>query len=495
MEGVKNIERLLLSLLVLCAILFAIALSSGIYAYWSSGELRKAKSLVMGPQELMARLMKNRASDECASPHTISDIGFVLNPAFERCTMWVNEDQSYKINTMGLRGDEIKPPDPAGPYSKRVLVVGDSWVWGWEQTDSERLAVQLAAQLTGSAMSTVDSSQEAGAYEFYTVAMPAWNVVSEHAFLEAHYARLQPDYVIWVMTQNDVIDIAGVIPPGIIAHSLSAQLRNHAPFIEYGKTLYPMPFIRERWETNIGLVNQFQEKYDVPVLGMFVHMPPGFVSYVTERVQPQFPVFMDPPLMKDKRWNVASGDTHPSAWATRAMSLVFLNAMSQSGFLPELQFKPEDQDLVDAWPKWQPTEYTARKLDLYTESWVKKTPWEYPQATGLEDETSSTWIEDKGVLFVNAHKDADALELVIKVDKGLLITKRVIHFRVSSQSGSAIDFEAALSAPKSEFRIPLPKDRHHSLIEVRWLSDFLVATAPDKRNIAELISLKAISIN
>lgn len=494
MEGVKTSERLLQGLLVLCAVLFSIALASGLYVYWSTGEIRKAKSLVMGPQELMERLMKGRASDECARPHTISDIGFVLNPAMGRCTLWVDEDQPYDVNAMGLRGKEILAPDPAGPHRKRVLVVGDSWVWGWKQTDDERLAVQLATLLNEGVMAASGDSQVAGAYEFHTVAMPAWNVISEHAFLEAYYARLQPDYVIWVMTQNDVIDIAGVIPPGVIAHSLSAQVRNHAPFVEYDKTLYPMPFIRERWETNIGLVNQFQAKYDVPVLGMFVHMSPGFVSYVTERVQPQFPVFMDPSLMSDKRWNVVPGDAHPSAWATRAMSLVFLNAMSQTGFLPALQLNVEDHGLIEAWPKWQPTEDAARMLGPYTESWVKKTPWAHPQKTELEDEASRPWIQDKGVLFVNVREDDDALSLVLEVDRGLLTTRRVIHFQVSGQGGGAVDFEAVLSAPQSEFRIPLPEDRRQSLIEVRWLSDFLVAAAPDNRNIAELISLKAVSV-
>ena len=494
MDGVKTSERLLQVLLMLCAILFAIALVSGIYAYWSTGEIRKAKSLVMGPQEIMERLMKGRASDECARPHTISDIGFVLNPALGRCTLWVDEDQPYEVNAMGLRGEEIRPPDPADPHAKRVLVVGDSWVWGWKQTDGERLEVQLATVLKESTMAASDNSQVIGSYEFHTVAMPAWNVISEHAFLETHYALLQPDYVIWVMTQNDVIDIAGVIPPGVIAHSLSAQIRNHAPFKDYSQTLYPMPFVRERWETNIGLVNLFQTKYDVPVLGMFVHMHPDFVSYVTERVQPQFPVLMDPPLIRDKRWNITPDDTHPSAWATRAMSVVFLNAMSQSGFLPALQWGVEDRDIIDAWPRWQPTKDAAHKLRLYTGRWIKKTPWEHPQKTNLEDETSRTWIRDQGVLFVNVREDDDALALVLKVDEGLLTTRRVIHFRVSGQRGSSVNFEAVLTASHSEFQIPLPKDRLQSLIEVRWLSDFLVATAPDNRHIAELISLKGVSM-
>ncbi len=494
MEEGRTSERLLQSLLVLCAVLFAIALASGLYAYWSSGEIRKAKSLVMGPQELMERLMQGYASDECARPHTISDIGFVLNPALGRCTLWADEDQPYDVNSMGLRGEEILAPDSAGPHRKRVLVVGDSWVWGWKQTNAERLAVQLASLLNEGEMAAGGDSQLAGAYEFYTVAMPAWNVISERAFLETHYARLQPDYVIWVMTQNDVIDIAGVIPPGVIAHSLSAQVRNHAPFVDYSKTLYPMPFIRERWETNIGLVNQFQAKYDIPLLGMFVHMSPSFVNYVTERVRPQFPVFMDPPFMSDKRWNVAPDDSHPSAWATRAMSLVFLNALSQSGFLPALHFNDDDRDLIDTWPKWQPTEEGARAVGPYTESWAKKTPWEYGRKSEAQDSESRTWIQDKGVLFVNVREDDDALKLVLKVDRSLLTIKRIIHFRVSGQRGDAVDFEALLSSPQSEFRIPLPKDRRGSLIEVRWMSDFLVAVAPDNRNIAELISLKGVSV-
>jgi hypothetical protein len=491
LEEAKTKERLLEALLLLCAVLFAVALASGIYAYWSTAEIRKAKSLVAGPQELMERLMKGRASDECARPHTISDIGFVLNPSLKRCTLWVDEDQAYDVNTMGLRGKEIQTPDP---HRKRVLVVGDSWVWGWKQPDSDRLEIQLSTLLNEGLMAATSDPQAARAYEFHTVAMPAWNIISEHAFLESHYARLLPDYVIWVMTQNDVIDIAGVIPPGVIAHSLSTQLHNHAPFKEYSNTLYPMPFIRERWETNIGLVNQFQAKYGVPVLGMFVDMPPGFVSYVTERVQPQFPVFMDPPLKSDKRWNVNPGDSHPSAWATRAMALAFLDAMSQSGFMPTLQWKTEDRHLIDAWSMWQPTEKATIRLGPYTESWVKKTPWEYPRETGVEDEPSRTWIEDKGVLFINVHESDDALALALKVDKNLLTTRRVIHFQISSQRGSAVDFEAVLMTPLSEFQIPLPKGREQPLIEVRWLSDFIVAAAPDNRSIAELVSLKGVRV-
>jgi hypothetical protein len=491
LEGVKSNEKLLEALLFLCAVLFAIALASGIYAYWSTGEIRKAKSLVAGPQELMERLMQGRDSDECARPHTISDIGFVLNPSLKRCTLWVDEDQAYDVNSMGLRGGEILMPDPR---RKRVLVVGDSWVWGWKQSDSDRLAVQLSTLLKKGLMAAGNDSKAAEGYEFHTVAMPAWNVISEHAFLESHYARLQPDYVIWVMTQNDVIDIAGVIPPGVIAHSLSTQVHNHAPFDEYSMTLYPMPFLRERWETNIGLVNRFQAKYNIPVLGMFVHMSKGFVSYVTERVQPEFPVLMGSPLHKDKRWNVTPNDSHPSSWASRAMALAFLNEMSKSEFLPELHWKAEDRQLIDAWTMWQTTEKATFKLGPYTDSWVKKTPWKYPQETGPEDEGSRTWIEDKGVLFINVRESDNALALVLKVDKNLLITRRVINFRISSQKGDAVDFEAVLTAPLSEIQLPLPKGRDQPLIEVRWLSDFIVASAPDSRSIAELISLHGVPV-
>ena len=84
--------------------------------------------------------------------------------------------------------------------------------------------------------------------------------------------------------------------------------------------------------------------------------------------------------------------------------------------------------------------------------------------------------------------------LVLKVDKNLLITRRVINFRISSQKGDAVDFEAVLTAPLSEIQLPLPKGRDQPLIEVRWLSDFIVAAAPDSRSIAELISLHGVPV-
>jgi hypothetical protein len=493
LEGGKASERLLQGLLALCGILFAIALASGIYAYWSSGEVRKAKSLVMGPQELMERLMKGRASDECARPHTISDIGFVLNPAMERCTLWVDEDQPYDVNSLGLRGEEIRPPDPAEPRRTRILVVGDSWVWGWKQSDDDRLTIQLAELLREGIAAAGGEPGTAERYEFLSVSMPAWNVISEHAFLEAHFARLQPDQVIWVMTQNDVIDIAGVIPPGVIAHSLSAQVRNHAPFEAYGNTLYPMPFIRERWERNIQAVNGFQARYGIPVVGMFVHMSPGFVSYVTDKVSPAFPVFMDPPLIRDPRWNVAEGDVHPSPWATRAMALAFLDALSQSGALPMLEWPEGDLELIEAWPTWTPTEEAARALDSYTESWAKKTPWVYPEDNPDPESDARVWMQDRGVLFVNVEDDDDHLALVLKVDQGLLSIPRAIRFRIRGQTGEPSNFNAVISSQQSEFGIPLPTNRRQSLMELTWQSDFLVASAPDQRNVAEVVSLEGVS--
>lgn len=438
----------------------------GFYGYWKYEKIKSRR-------------------DACAYPHTIPAIGFVLNPHKERCTYWVGDGISYPVNSYGLRGKEISIRDKdQRSGKKRVLIVGDSWVWGWRLSDEKMLASQLAAIL--------DQKLGASKYEFVTVAMPAWNVKSEYAFLDSHFYLLEPDFVIWVMTQNDVIDVPGVIPPGYPVTVLSPQTPNGSPFIEEAYTLYPMPFVRERWEENIGLVNQIKARYRVPILGMFVHMPPAFVSYVTERVKTTFPVILDAPFLTDKRWGIAPNDSHPTAWANRTMALGFLNQMIEMDFLPPLNFTTEEKAYIREWQLASETEVKKAQHDSYIRTYVDRTPWEYPDTDKAESSGSIpvNVLNDTGVLFLNVGEDHEFVEVSLKVHAGVLRASRAVTLSVRDRGGNESSITRTIEEPVSTFQIPLPRSREHSLIEVRWKFDFLTSAGPEKRDVGVLLAMK-----
>jgi len=106
-------------------------------------------------------------------------------------------DVYYKINKYGFRGPEVLPPDETS--SKRVVILGDSYTFGWGVNEKNTYPYQLQQQLNKNNISldVINSGYHAG-----------YSPDSYYAALVEEYDYLKPDFIIVALCMNnDITDI------------------------------------------------------------------------------------------------------------------------------------------------------------------------------------------------------------------------------------------------------------------------------------------------
>lgn len=143
--------------------------------------------------------------------HPDPDVGRVLQPRlsgveFRGAVVSTNDD--------GLREGTITRPKPPGVL--RVVLLGDSYVFGWGVDANRRvgrlLQQHLRRELPGREV------------EVLTVAVPSWNLRAQCAYLRRQAALLQADLVVVHLCDNDLDDDLAVRGFGSVA-SFSSQQR------------------------------------------------------------------------------------------------------------------------------------------------------------------------------------------------------------------------------------------------------------------------------
>ena len=158
-------------------------------------------------------------------------------------------------------------------------------MWGWKLKEKHKLGSQLE-RFIGEKLHDNDC-------EVLMVAMPAWNTLSEATFLESHLQVLEPDYVIWEVCQNDVDDLFGAFPPGVLNPSFSPQNPVTSPFTSLARrcewpgpismfwdSTCPMPSILGRWEKSLLRYNLFREVQDSGVV-LSVGISPEYLAILS----------------------------------------------------------------------------------------------------------------------------------------------------------------------------------------------------------------------
>ena len=105
------------------------------------------------------------------------------------------EGRSYRINSMGLRGDDIARPKT----KKRILLLGNSCTFGWGVTDDQTYGRQLEMFLQNE-------------YEVVNAGVPGYSSLQGKRFLELELLDLQPDIVTIMFAWNDHWAASNQIP-------------------------------------------------------------------------------------------------------------------------------------------------------------------------------------------------------------------------------------------------------------------------------------------
>jgi lysophospholipase L1-like esterase len=99
-----------------------------------------------------------------------------------------------RINSLGMRGEEITRGKPTGTY--RVLVLGDSQAFGWGVAQGEAFPAVvedlLGARLSGPRVEVLNAG------------VPGYNTVQEVRVFELRFDALEPDLVLINFVDNDM---------------------------------------------------------------------------------------------------------------------------------------------------------------------------------------------------------------------------------------------------------------------------------------------------
>ena len=124
-------------------------------------------------------------------------------------------------NRLGMREEAYAVPKKGS--RPRVVLLGDSYVFGYGVRAEERLGVHLEGFLRKGA------SKKPARVEVLHLGISSWNITSEANYLRRQIGDLQPDLVVMVTFKNDLADMNGVRGFGEMGkHSPQARGRGSA---------------------------------------------------------------------------------------------------------------------------------------------------------------------------------------------------------------------------------------------------------------------------
>lgn len=115
---------------------------------------------------------------------------------------WSNAPGAAGINSLGLRGPELRSPKP----SKRILVIGDSVAFGFGLNATETIPARMEAALRARGLDA----------EVLNGGVVAYSSLQEGRWLEVFGDVLAPDEVIVLYCLNDTTDLGGALPEDLV---------------------------------------------------------------------------------------------------------------------------------------------------------------------------------------------------------------------------------------------------------------------------------------
>ncbi len=163
---------------------------SGLPAGQAALEIEEIRAAVVA--ELVAQ------STGIFDSHPDPDVGRVLIPGLSGTP---SAGALVHSNAWGMRERDYALPKP--PDTVRVVLLGDSVVYGRRAAAEDRMGVFLEGYLR-------ERTSYAGSIECLHLGIGSWNALAEIQFLRRQLSELDPDLVIQVLVPNDLDDNPGV---------------------------------------------------------------------------------------------------------------------------------------------------------------------------------------------------------------------------------------------------------------------------------------------
>jgi hypothetical protein len=260
--------------------------------------------------------------------------------------------------TLDPHGQRVRVGPEAQPGASRILVLGDSVAFGFGVRDDETFAHVIEELLAG----TMASGKPRPVVS--TVACPGWNLGNSCRYVKDHLARLAPDVVLLLPSQNDLDDGYGVTEAGQRASVVDPARGPSFPHVSleynyalaalvaqrlgpnkfaYGKdTAYALiteltPESRRRWSSVLSQILELRS-HIAPrgcKLAVVLLMVEPFTRMLEHRIAlaapdlPILPVFSYP-----QEGDTLENDPHPSPRCIRASAWRMAEFVISHGWVP-----------------------------------------------------------------------------------------------------------------------------------------------------------------
>jgi lysophospholipase L1-like esterase len=123
-------------------------------------------------------------------------LGFTLRPGVR--VRHVDRDfaVTVSVNALGGRGPERSPSRPAG--TARILLLGDSFAFGWGVEQEDSFGAVLERRLT----------ERVGPVEVLSAAVPGYSTDQHYIYLRTRGLELRPDLVLLATSENDLTEVS-----------------------------------------------------------------------------------------------------------------------------------------------------------------------------------------------------------------------------------------------------------------------------------------------
>ncbi len=249
-------------------------------------------------------------------------------------------------NRFGMRERDYPMPKPPGTL--RIVLLGDSFVFGIGVQAQDRMGVFLEQELRS-------RSPYDGEIEVLHLGVASWNYINQAAFLRRQLSQLQPDVVLHLSLPNDIEDGVGVRGVGVWAR-FSPQLPRRADSVlDAGFPVATLGFKRSGYVRH-GIDYEGQQRYAaaVALLGrlqgeiekaggtyrLLLHfrqlLQPSW-KYLGRHLSPGTAVYISKDFGNDRRYWVDRNDHHWNRQGHLRASRMLYELLRRDGLAPRLE--------------------------------------------------------------------------------------------------------------------------------------------------------------
>lgn len=419
------------NLLILALVLLVLGLAAALAYMWIARPVADADLAALEDPEIRREMVARLAQENVGyyDVHVDADIGRTMAA---RLVDFEAGGMKVTTNRYGMREREYAIPKKPGTV--RIVLLGDSFVFGLGVAADDRMGVFLEEELEARSPFT-------GEIEVLHFGVPSWNFFNEAAFLRRQLSELQPDLVLHFSLPNDIEDGAGTRGNGLLGRFIPRRRERADSVLNAGFPKSALGFSsagyvrhgidyegRQRYAESVALLRHLHDTLETSGAGyrLFLHyrnllrpvwqhlgrhMPDGSVFYIGKG------------FGNNKDYWVADHDHHWNRAGHLRMSHALYEVIRRDGLLPQLDLPPWDEaareveEILDAGYE-EAAEGEQTEQEVLASLWSPKvaskidfTELDDPQAAQIHTGIDSERLLSPYASFVLANDGASSLHL------------------------------------------------------------------------------------